>query len=124
MEKKEGGYEHTSAWWKPNKEKVSRAPLMNMERRDIVKGEPEKWGMSLLIKILKYSSFDLLEHYEKEWNALDVFTEVRKDVTARDATNRIPQGNADKYFQAIGDVLGELELFDAMQEAENLKSST
>lgn len=117
------GYEHTSAWWRPNTEKLSRAPPKGTEFVAFRREGPERWGMSLLIKVLKYSSFKLLERYEKEWIALDVFIDMRKNVADRDSARRFPQEDADRYFQATVDALGELELFDAVQEAENLKNS-
>jgi len=123
MEQKEDGYEHTNAWWMANIEKLPCAPPKGRELRVFMREGLENWGMNLLIKVQKYSSFELLERYENEWNALDVLIETRKDVAARDATKRIPQGDADKYFQAVIDALGELGLTDAMEEAENLKSS-
>ena len=123
MEGKEKGYEHTNAWWKPNKARLSRAPPRGAELRAFMREGPEKWGMNLLVKVLKYSSFELLERYQKEWMALNVLIDTRKDVTVRDATKRIPPGDSDRYFQAVINALGELDLIDAMEEAENLKSS-
>ena len=117
-------YEHTNAWWEPNEGKLSRAPPRGAELVVFRSEGPEKWGMNLLIKVLKYSSFELLTWKGKEWIALGVLLKTRKGVTAQDATGGIDLEEARSCFIRVRDALGELNILGAISTVNELEEST
>lgn len=119
------GYEHTNAWWKCNEGKLSRAPPKGAELVAFRSEGPEKWGMNLLIKVLKYSSYELLKRSGKEWNALDSLVQTRQRVTAENSTEGIDQEKADKYFLDVVGAFGDLNILDkhAISVVDELKKS-
>ena len=123
MKEKEDGYTHTNAWWQPNQEMLSRAPPEGIELIAFMDEGPEKWGMNLLTKVLKYSNYMLLEGNEDQRSALDTLIETREKVADKSHTKKIAPTDAKENFQKVSVAFGKLKLRDALREVETLKKS-
>jgi hypothetical protein len=86
------GYQHKAGWWDANVDCLSRARLSGMESVDLQMVDPPEWRMNLLVKVIKYCNYDLLERYGKEWTALDRLIEIRAKVLAQMGTRSVSDG--------------------------------
>ena len=114
------GYAHSMAWWEDNKGKLPRASLTGGELHML---DPENWEMNMLLKVIKYSDFDLLERYEEEWSALDDLIEARRIVFGNTAGKKVSPHDADECFRIVGDALGILGQVGEMENVKTIKKS-
>lgn len=117
------GYGHTLEWWKPQRSSLSRAPPAGVELATFMRKAPAEWEMNLLLKVIKYSNYELLERYETEWNALDELIETRATVFESSDMKKVPPGKKEDIFTRVVDALGKLDLVDELVAAEELKTS-
>lgn len=123
-EKLNDDYAHSLEWWKPKRASLSRAPPTGNELATFLRKGPEEWEMNLLLKVIKYSNYELLERYETEWDALDILIDTRAAVFESSGTKRVSDGDKRGYFTRVGEALGNLDLVDELIEAEDLQSKT
>lgn len=116
-------YAHTLGWWKPKRSSLSRAPPAGTELATFLRNGPAEWDMNLLLKVIKYSNYELLERYGTEWNALDELIENRATVFECSDAKRVAPGAKDDIFTRVVEALGRLDLVDELVEAEDLKTS-
>ena len=114
------GYAHSLAWWEDNKGKLPRASLTGGELHVL---DPENWEMNMLLKVIKYSDFDLLERYEEEWSALDDLIEARRIVFGNTAGKKVSPHDADECFRIVSDALGILGQVGEMENVKTIKKS-
>ena len=122
MKEKFEDYAHTLNWWKQRRESLSRAPPTGNELATFLRKDPGEWEMNLLLKVIKYSNYELLKRYEKEWNALDILIDTRAAVFECFETQRVSDKDKLAHFARVGGALGDLDLVDELLKAEDLKS--
>lgn len=83
--------------------------------------EPEKWGMNLLVKVLKYSNYELLGRNDDEWNALDTLIRMRRAVADKSPTQKIAQRDASTCFENALQAFGFFTVV-GMQEVQALQN--
>ena len=126
-EKPVAGYDHTAGWWKANQSRcLSRVPPTGIEKIKVAK-DPSEWPMNLLLKVIKYSNYDLVPRYKKVWRALDVLIRTRKEVLSYKETQTVSSDRMSNYFGTICDAIAEFELPKMetvyVEQLEELKTS-
>ena len=117
------GYSHTNAWWQDNQGSLERTSPEGEEYEEFSDKEPTDWGVNLLIKVIKYSNFELLERYEDEWDVLDQLIAKREDIVKKSSNRKIPQNDAEKLLNEVRTLLRKIGQ-DVKGEIDTLKSST
>ena len=97
------GYQHTSDWWKKHKESLSRAPPAGFEIVVVDTKAPADWPMNLLLKVIKYSNYDLLKRSGVVWEAVNKLIEVRGGVLEHQDTKKVPLDRMQTYFTSVFD---------------------
>lgn len=123
MKEKIDDYAHTLGWWRQKRDSLSRAPPTGNELATFLRKDPAEWEMNLLLKVIKYSNYELLERYETEWDALDNLIDTRAAVFESFGTKKVSESDKLAHFSRVGEALGNLDLVDELLEAEDLKSS-
>ena len=100
------GYAHTLEWWKP----VS-SPALWRRAGYIYKKWPRGLGDE------PPSESELLERFENEWDALDVFVGIRDTVFDEGAyKKKVSEMQKESYFTCVTDALAELDLIDELAQ--------
>ena len=122
-------YEHTAKWWKANHSTcLTRAPPTGIEIIKVTK-DPSDWPMNLLLKVIKYSNYDMLPRYRTLWAALNVLIKARRDVLKYKDAQSVPASRMEEFFRIVcNDGLSKFELQDdtmwkILQDQDALKTS-
>ena len=116
-------YNHTSGWWQDHQGSLESTSPEGEEYEEFSDKEPRDWGMNLLIKVIKYSNFELLERYEDEWDVLDDLIAKRREIVKKGSSKKFPQNDAEKLLNEVRTLLKKIRQ-DIKEEIGTLKSGT